>query len=74
MMGYFFNKMGWSENDKGWTAEITSNPHEFVQNSFFAWNLIILSLYYLFVTIKNRWDINGIKKGLSNWVYDGIEK
>jgi hypothetical protein len=61
------NKIGW--HNAKWISDLVKNPYGIIQNSFFGWNLVILSLLYLVVTIKDSWDIEKMKKDFREWIF-----
>lgn len=67
VLGLVINKLGWSDTDTGWTALISKNPYDLINNSFFGWNLIIISSFYLLATAKGWWATKEIKKDLADW-------
>ena len=67
VLGLAINKLGWSDIDTGWIAAISKNPYDLINNSFFGWNLIIISSFYLLATVKGWWATKEIKKDLVEW-------
>ena len=72
--GFAINRLGLSDNSTRWVAEISKNPYQYIRSSFFAWNLIILDLFYMVAIIKNWWNFDELKKDLSEFIYHGVEK
>lgn len=67
VLGLVIDKLRWSDTDTGWAALISKNPYELINNSFFGWNLIIISSFYLLATVKGWWATKEIKKDLVEW-------
>ena len=46
-----------------WFKNTSENPYTAI-DKFFAWGIITLSIFYIWATIKNLWNIEEIKKSL----------
>lgn len=72
--GFTIDKLGLSNNLTGWQSTISKNPYQYIRNSFFLWNMIILDLFFMVAIVKSWWNIDELKKDLSVWIYNGLER
>lgn len=74
IFGFAINRFGLADNSPSWAAEISKNPYQYIRNSFFAWNLIIIDLFFMLALIKNWWNFDELKNDLLGYLYNGVEK
>lgn len=65
LFGITFKKIGVVEYN-GWFSFLIENPYV-VFNKFFAYCVIALDLFYMYITAKNLWDKEEIKKVLNGY-------